>query len=81
MTTIVLLEKIRREIIKIKGAIWNRRLKLFLAKLYIQFGGKNEFSFLFNLDIDGLVGLNQKELDLYLNQISRLRELIHIKTL
>lgn len=65
----------------LKGIIWNRKIKLYLAELYIRLGGKNEFHPLFDLDIDGLVGLDEKGVLNYWNQVSRLREMIHIKTL
>jgi len=73
--------EVLRKLKILKGFIWNRRIKLYLAELYIKLGGKNEFHPLFDLDIDGLAGLDEKGISRYWNQISRLREMIHIKTL
>ncbi len=67
-------------LVKIKRAIWNRRILVWIADFYSRIGN-DEFHWLFNLDPYAMIGTTKKQKEEYMTRLYGMRKRIHRRTM
>lgn len=64
--------------IRTKRFVWNRGIKLQWNRLWVR---KDEFHSSLDMDVDAILGISQKQRDMYIEDLCKRRQIAHEKDL